>query len=124
MFCIDFNGRCEQVRRLAREPRKSNGSIPAWRDDRQPDSVDHVAQQAHGDRATSQGSLRFRPGSCGTRHADLQNGVAHIVRNEQRAGVVGIGGTLIPEMAVAVETRSASVSVARFKIRNPRELLA
>lgn len=30
----------------------------------------------------------------------------------------GIGVTLIPEMAVAVETRSASVSVARF--RNPR----
>ena len=27
----------------------------------------------------------------------------------------GIGVTLIPEMAVAVETRSASVSVARFK---------
>ena len=30
----------------------------------------------------------------------------------------GIGVTLIPEMAVAVETRSASVSVARF--RNPQ----
>ena len=33
----------------------------------------------------------------------------------------GIGVTLIPEMAVAVETRSASVSVARFKNRSPRE---
>src|SRR5215472_4090364 len=32
----------------------------------------------------------------------------------------GIGVTLIPEMAVAVETRSASVSVARFK--NPQPL--
>src|SRR5439155_2697724 len=30
----------------------------------------------------------------------------------------GVGVTLIPEMAVAVETRSASVSVARF--RNPQ----
>jgi LysR family hydrogen peroxide-inducible transcriptional activator len=30
----------------------------------------------------------------------------------------GIGVTLIPEMAVAVETRSASVSLARFK--NPK----
>jgi LysR family hydrogen peroxide-inducible transcriptional activator len=30
----------------------------------------------------------------------------------------GIGVTLIPEMAVTVETRSASVSVARF--RNPQ----
>jgi LysR family transcriptional regulator, hydrogen peroxide-inducible genes activator len=30
----------------------------------------------------------------------------------------GIGVTLIPEMAVAVETRSAPVSVARF--RNPQ----
>ena len=30
----------------------------------------------------------------------------------------GIGVTLIPEMAVAVETRSATVSVARF--RNPQ----
>ena len=31
----------------------------------------------------------------------------------------GIGVTLIPEMAVAVETRSASVSVARFKDPQP-----
>ena len=31
----------------------------------------------------------------------------------------GIGVTLIPEMAVAVETRSASVSVARFKSPEP-----
>jgi LysR family transcriptional regulator, hydrogen peroxide-inducible genes activator len=31
----------------------------------------------------------------------------------------GIGVTLIPEMAVAVETRSASVSVARFKSPRP-----
>ncbi len=31
----------------------------------------------------------------------------------------GIGVTLIPEMAVAVETRSASVSVARFKSPQP-----
>ena len=31
----------------------------------------------------------------------------------------GIGVTLIPEMAVAVETRSASVSVARFKNLSP-----
>jgi LysR family transcriptional regulator, hydrogen peroxide-inducible genes activator len=31
----------------------------------------------------------------------------------------GIGVTLIPEMAVAVETRSASVSVARFKTKRP-----
>ena len=31
----------------------------------------------------------------------------------------GIGVTLIPEMAVAVETRSASVSVARFKNPQP-----
>lgn len=31
----------------------------------------------------------------------------------------GIGVTLIPEMAVAVETRSASVSVARFKTPQP-----
>ncbi|MFZ4808519.1 MAG: LysR substrate-binding domain-containing protein [Hyphomicrobiaceae bacterium] len=31
----------------------------------------------------------------------------------------GIGVTLIPEMAVAVETRSASVSVARFKAPQP-----
>ena len=31
----------------------------------------------------------------------------------------GIGVTLIPEMAVAVETRSASVSVARFKSPKP-----
>jgi LysR family transcriptional regulator, hydrogen peroxide-inducible genes activator len=31
----------------------------------------------------------------------------------------GIGVTLIPEMAVAVETRSASVSVARFEIAKP-----
>jgi len=31
----------------------------------------------------------------------------------------GIGVTLIPEMAVGVETRSASVSVARFKNPQP-----
>jgi LysR family hydrogen peroxide-inducible transcriptional activator len=31
----------------------------------------------------------------------------------------GIGVTLIPEMAVAVETRSATVSVARFKNPQP-----
>ena len=31
----------------------------------------------------------------------------------------GIGVTLIPEMAVAVETRSASVSVVRFKDPQP-----
>ena len=31
----------------------------------------------------------------------------------------GIGVTLIPEMAVAVETRSASVSVARFESPRP-----
>ena len=31
----------------------------------------------------------------------------------------GIGVTLIPEMAVAVETRSAQVSVARFKNPQP-----
>jgi LysR family transcriptional regulator, hydrogen peroxide-inducible genes activator len=31
----------------------------------------------------------------------------------------GIGVTLIPEMAVEVETRSASVSVARFKSPQP-----
>ena len=31
----------------------------------------------------------------------------------------GIGVTLIPEMAVAVETRSASVSVVRFKNPQP-----
>jgi LysR family hydrogen peroxide-inducible transcriptional activator len=31
----------------------------------------------------------------------------------------GIGVTLIPEMAVAVETRSAAVSVARFKGAQP-----
>jgi len=31
----------------------------------------------------------------------------------------GMGVTLIPEMAVAVETRSASVSVARFKDPQP-----
>jgi LysR family hydrogen peroxide-inducible transcriptional activator len=31
----------------------------------------------------------------------------------------GIGVTLIPEMAVAVETRSSSVSVARFKNPQP-----
>jgi LysR family hydrogen peroxide-inducible transcriptional activator len=31
----------------------------------------------------------------------------------------GIGVTLIPEMAVAVETRSASVSVSRFKNPQP-----
>jgi LysR family hydrogen peroxide-inducible transcriptional activator len=31
----------------------------------------------------------------------------------------GIGVTLIPEMAVAVETRSASVSIARFKNPQP-----
>jgi LysR family hydrogen peroxide-inducible transcriptional activator len=31
----------------------------------------------------------------------------------------GIGVTLIPEMAVAVETRSASVSVTRFKKPQP-----
>jgi LysR family hydrogen peroxide-inducible transcriptional activator len=31
----------------------------------------------------------------------------------------GIGVTLIPEMAVAVETRSASVSVTRFKNPQP-----
>jgi LysR family hydrogen peroxide-inducible transcriptional activator len=31
----------------------------------------------------------------------------------------GMGVTLIPEMAVAVETRSASVSVARFKNPQP-----
>jgi LysR family hydrogen peroxide-inducible transcriptional activator len=31
----------------------------------------------------------------------------------------GIGVTLIPEMAVAVETRSASVSVARFRSPEP-----
>jgi LysR family hydrogen peroxide-inducible transcriptional activator len=31
----------------------------------------------------------------------------------------GIGVTLIPEMAVAVETRSAPVSVARFKNPQP-----
>ena len=31
----------------------------------------------------------------------------------------GIGVTLIPEMAVAVETRSASVSVARFRDPQP-----
>ena len=31
----------------------------------------------------------------------------------------GMGVTLIPEMAVAVETRSASVSVARFKKPQP-----
>ncbi len=31
----------------------------------------------------------------------------------------GIGVTLIPEMAVPVETRSASVSVARFKNPQP-----
>jgi LysR family transcriptional regulator, hydrogen peroxide-inducible genes activator len=31
----------------------------------------------------------------------------------------GVGVTLIPEMAVAVETRSASVSVARFKNPQP-----
>jgi LysR family hydrogen peroxide-inducible transcriptional activator len=31
----------------------------------------------------------------------------------------GIGVTLIPEMAVEVETRSASVSVARFKNPQP-----
>src|SRR6204780_3065142 len=31
----------------------------------------------------------------------------------------GIGVTLIPEMAVAVETRSASVSIARFKTEKP-----
>jgi LysR family transcriptional regulator, hydrogen peroxide-inducible genes activator len=36
----------------------------------------------------------------------------------QMAGA-GIGVTLIPEMAVAVETRSASVSVARFKDPQP-----
>jgi len=33
----------------------------------------------------------------------------------------GIGVTLIPEMAVAVETRSASVSVARSGTRSPRD---
>jgi LysR family hydrogen peroxide-inducible transcriptional activator len=31
----------------------------------------------------------------------------------------GIGVTLIPEMAVGVETRSASVSVARFQTAQP-----
>jgi LysR family hydrogen peroxide-inducible transcriptional activator len=31
----------------------------------------------------------------------------------------GIGVTLIPEMAVAVETRSASVSIARFNSPQP-----
>jgi LysR family hydrogen peroxide-inducible transcriptional activator len=31
----------------------------------------------------------------------------------------GIGVTLIPEMAVAMETRSASVSIARFKSPQP-----
>jgi LysR family hydrogen peroxide-inducible transcriptional activator len=31
----------------------------------------------------------------------------------------GIGVTLIPEMAVAVETRSAAVSIARFKVPRP-----
>ena len=31
----------------------------------------------------------------------------------------GVGVTLIPEMAVAVETRSASVSIARFKNPQP-----
>jgi LysR family hydrogen peroxide-inducible transcriptional activator len=31
----------------------------------------------------------------------------------------GIGVTLIPEMAVAVETRSASVSISRFKSPKP-----
>ena len=31
----------------------------------------------------------------------------------------GIGVTLIPEMAVAVETRSAAVSVARFREPQP-----
>jgi LysR family transcriptional regulator, hydrogen peroxide-inducible genes activator len=35
----------------------------------------------------------------------------------------GIGVTLIPEMAVAVETRSASVSVARFKNPQPSRTL-
>ena len=34
-------------------------------------------------------------------------------------GSVGIGVTLIPEMAVAVETRSAPVSVAQFKPPRP-----
>jgi LysR family transcriptional regulator, hydrogen peroxide-inducible genes activator len=35
----------------------------------------------------------------------------------------GIGVTLIPEMAVAVETRSASVSVARFKNPQPQRTI-
>jgi LysR family hydrogen peroxide-inducible transcriptional activator len=35
----------------------------------------------------------------------------------------GIGVTLIPEIAVAVETRSASVSVARFKNPQPRRTI-
>ena len=32
---------------------------------------------------------------------------------------VGVGVTLIPEMAVPIETRSASVSVARFRDPQP-----
>jgi len=36
----------------------------------------------------------------------------------------GIGVTLIPEMAVAVETRSASVSVARFRNPQPSRTIA
>ncbi|PZQ18136.1 MAG: LysR family transcriptional regulator [Ancylobacter novellus] len=35
----------------------------------------------------------------------------------------GLGITLIPEMAVAVETRSASVSIARFKTPQPRRTI-
>lgn len=35
----------------------------------------------------------------------------------------GIGVTLIPEMAVAVETRSASVSIARFKSEKPSRII-
>ena len=35
----------------------------------------------------------------------------------------GIGVTLIPEMAVAVETRSASVSVARFEDPQPQRTI-
>ena len=71
--------------------------------------------------AARRGTLFPRPGAVVLQHASSPPrevlDASSLSTLVQMVGA-GIGVTLIPEMAVAVETRSASVSVARF--RNPQ----
>jgi LysR family hydrogen peroxide-inducible transcriptional activator len=55
---------------------------------------------------------------CNMRSLPPREGGCELVVDAVQMVGAGIGVTLIPEMAVAVETRSATVSVARF--RNPQ----